>query len=93
MLTRRLFLAGAVAAPAIVRASSLMPLWVPPERKVVLMDEAIRGDVTVVTLMENIWREWAKIEEAKAITEPYLWVRAHASPLVVSQVHDPRIWA
>ena len=34
MLTRRLFLAGAVAAPAIVRAESLTKLWVPPEPKV-----------------------------------------------------------
>jgi hypothetical protein len=48
MLTRRLFLAGAVAAPAIVRAESLMKLWVPPERKV-WVGEAIRGDVELVS--------------------------------------------
>lgn len=37
MTTRRLFLAGAVsalAAPAIVRAGSLMKIWVPPKRLV-----------------------------------------------------------
>lgn len=32
MLTRRLFLGAALAAPAIVRSESLMKLWVPPAR-------------------------------------------------------------
>ena len=31
MLTRRSLLLGAVCAPAVVRASSLMPIWVPPQ--------------------------------------------------------------
>jgi hypothetical protein len=50
MLTRRLFLAGAIAAPAIVRAESLMKLWVPRKRGVWVgwdMGE-IRGDCTVI---------------------------------------------
>lgn len=34
MLTRRSLLLGAVCAPAVVRAESLMKIWVPPVREV-----------------------------------------------------------
>jgi hypothetical protein len=39
IITRRQFLkasAALVAAPAIVKAESLMPIWVPPEKKIVV---------------------------------------------------------
>ena len=44
MLTRRSFLWAAGAAPAIVSASSLMPIWVPrwarePERVMLVLDD------------------------------------------------------
>lgn len=52
MLTRRLFLAGAVAAPAIVRAESLMKLWVPPERKVWVGVDFGSGDETRIWVIE-----------------------------------------
>lgn len=39
IITRRMFLkasAALVAAPAIVKAENLMPIWVPPEKKIVV---------------------------------------------------------
>lgn len=42
MISRRNLLKGLLAAPAVVRASSLMPLWVPPA--LVLIGDGIADD-------------------------------------------------
>jgi hypothetical protein len=57
MLTRRLFLGAALAAPAIVRSESPMKLWVPPEPRWVGFDLALRGDMTVVVRGDAWLRE------------------------------------
>lgn len=53
MLTRRLFLGALVAAPAVVRAESLMKIWVPPEPKVVPFFPHT-GDGWVIQLTDDI---------------------------------------
>ena len=53
MIHRRLFL-GALAAPAIVRASSLMPIWVP--KQAIAYDELSRKYVAEMraALLDNL---------------------------------------
>lgn len=61
MISRRSLLAGLIVAPAVVRASSLMPLRAPRARVILPSEVSFEGvttffDTTRAGLFDNEWR-------------------------------------
>lgn len=80
MANRRSFLIGigaALAAPAIVRAESLMKLWVPPAPAVVAVPTLT--EVTLRAAIEQISRSIAERQWRDAFISGSGWVRIDSS--------------
>lgn len=80
IITRRQFLkasAALVAAPAIVKAENLMPVWVPPEKKIVVrsldLDEMTLEDLR---RLNDYTLSRPRMETADAADERRAWANA-----------------
>jgi len=80
IITRRQFLkasAALVAAPAIVKAENLMPIWVPPEKKIVVrsldLDEMTLEDLR---RLNDYTLSRPRMETVEAAGERMAWANA-----------------
>ncbi len=86
-VNRRAFLGAILAAgiaPAIVRASSIMPLWVPRDPSQFLLGIAEEGASTILT-----WPEATAIEIARDIRD-LIWEEMTIDERVRAAIRPPR---
>lgn len=91
-MNRRSFLAAilaASAAPAIVRASSLMPLWTPP-RTIPWQFEELQWSEDTLSVVRQMQAHQAELNRLFSITVEYMRRDGHGGVLQASLVPDGR---